>query len=254
MGILHPLAAGIIARDASEGVQQRTPAWYEARRTKLTASDVAAALDTPPYASFRGSARKEALKRKLDNVPLRGPALQHGVDHEDEARDLAARALGEEIFEVGLLGHPSVGWLAASPDGVASSGRLVEIKCPLKREIIPGHVPEHYMPQLQAQMEVCGAQETLFVQYKPASLTGTGRHILDIVVVARDPMWLHGDPEPVRRAGPSNSGAAPALRRFWEEYMAALPDHTPPSPPRCSVRRDMYADFSPKISRVECDL
>jgi len=223
-GLLHPRVVELFARPS---IAQRTPDWYAARLDMLTASDVAAALDIKPYASYGGSARAHTLKRKLDNLPCRGPALDHGVKHEDEARDLAALMLDEVVYEFGLLVHPREPWLAASPDGVTHSGKLMEIKCPLKREIVPGEVPHHYMPQLQVQMEVCDLDSTIFVQYKPAALTRGGA-FLDVVLVERDRQWFarHRD----------------AMHEFWREYMAARPAHVPPAPPPCLVDPDMYAD------------
>lgn len=39
------------------------------------------------------------------------------------------QALGEVAWEVGLVVHPDLPWLGASPDGVTNTGRLIEIKC-----------------------------------------------------------------------------------------------------------------------------
>ena len=204
----------------------------------LTASDAAAALGVKPYASFRGSPADEALRRKLDNAPISGPALEHGVRYEDEARDAAAAALGETVREVGLFRHPTETWLAASPDGVTLSGKLVEIKCPWRREVVPGQVPHHYEAQVQVQMEVCDIDETLFVQYKPACLTRSGRALLDIAVVPRRREWFAE-----HRA---------ALHAFWETYMRRRAGHVPPPPPpppRCLVDPGLYADLANGIGQ-----
>jgi putative phage-type endonuclease len=211
---LHPAAQALLSR---EQWAQRTPEWYAVRRGLLTASDAASALDVKPYASYRGSARAELLRKKVENAPLNNMFVAHGQRYEDEARDWAAAALGEVVMDVGLVRHATLPWLAASPDGVTCTGRLLEIKCPLKRAIQPGRVPEHYVPQVQVQMEVCDVDQTIFVQYKPAPLGPGGRAFLDVVVVERDRGWFarHRD----------------ALRAFWVEYMAALERHVPPPAP-----------------------
>jgi hypothetical protein len=52
--------------------------------------------------------------------------------------------------------HPSVAFLAASPDGISmQTGTMLEIKCPSMRPVtnIP---PLWYWIQMQAQMECCG--------------------------------------------------------------------------------------------------
>lgn len=240
-GGMHPATVRLMQR---EQWAQRTPEWYAIRRGLLTASDAASALDVKPYASYRGSARAELLKRKLSNAPLNNMFVAHGQKYEDEARDWAAAALGETVVDVGLVRHATLPWLAASPDGVTHTGKLVEIKCPLKRALEPaGHVPGHYLPQVQVQMEVCDVDSTLFVQYKPANLSRDGRAHLDVVVVERDRAWFAANEA--------------KLKAFWEEYMEAR-DATAEAAADaaaggteaslCDVVDDMYSHMSRECS------
>lgn len=230
--VVHPRTAALLAR---EQWVQRTPEWYAVRRDLLTASDAAAALDIKPYASYRGSSRAELLRKKVSNAPLNNMFVAHGQKYEDEARDLVAHVLGETVSDVGLVKHPSLPWLAASPDGVTHSGKLLEIKCPLKREIKPGCVPSHYWPQIQVQMECCDVDSTLFVQYKPGVLRPNGMPFLDIVVVERDQAWF--------------AAHAGALEDTWRAFMAAREAaggdgaEVPEDPGACLIRDDLYADF-----------
>lgn len=220
--ILHPRTLALVGR---EQYVQRTPEWYSIRRELLTASDAASALDIKPYASYRGSSRAELMRKKLDNAPVDNMFVAHGQKYEDEARAWAASAMGETVLDVGLVRHDTLAWLAASPDGVTTSGKLMEIKCPLKRDIIPGRIPGHYWPQVQVQMECCDIDVTVFVQYKPASLRPDGRAFLDVVVVERDREWFRQH--------------RPMLESFWEEYMAARVTHV--IPPTC--RQECLVDF-----------
>ena len=222
----HPATRALFARPQWA---QRTPEWYAKRRELLTASDVASALGIAPYKSFRGDPRAECMQKKLDNAPLFGMAMVHGVRYEDEARDAAMSALGEKSHDFGLLVHPRHPWLAASPDGVTESGKAVEIKAPLKRTIVPGQVPAHYLPQVQVQMEVCDLDQTIFVQYKPGFLSPDGKPIVDIVVVERDRRWF------AEHVG--------TMRAFWEEYMARRVHHVPAvcAPLTCLVDEDLYS-------------
>lgn len=198
---LHPKAAALLAREQWE---QRTPAWYAVRKRLLTASDVASALDIPPYPSYRGSSRAELLGRKRARTAFSSNMFTaHGQKYEDEARGLLEAALSERVEDVGLVKHASLDWLGASPDGVTHSGKLVEIKCPLKREIVPGHVPHHYWPQIQVQMECCDVDQTLFVQYKPGGLTPDGRPLLTVCPIDRDRAWFERHRE--------------ELHAFWRE-------------------------------------
>lgn len=199
---MHPAVESLLKRPQWA---QRTPEWYAIRRGLVTASDAAAILGIPPFASFKGDPRAETLEKKLSNAPLRSMAAVHGVKYEQEACDAAMRALGETALEFGLLVHERLPWLAASPDGITTNGFAVEIKCPTKRRIVPGHIPHHYYPQVQVQMEVCDVPATYFIQYKPGFLTSDGVPFLDIVVIERDKQWFE------RHVG--------ELHDFWKEYM-----------------------------------
>jgi putative phage-type endonuclease len=186
---------------------QRTPEWYAARGDLITASDAAAALDIKPYETYKGSPRAELLKRKAGTSTANIPSaiLMHGVKHEDEARDLYVARTGEEVFEFGLLIHPDLPWLGASPDGVTRSGKLVEIKCPVSRAIEPGKVPEHYVPQIQVCMEVMDLERCVFIQYKPESLTWPKPPVFDVTEVERDREWF--------------AASKDHLHAFWKEMI-----------------------------------
>jgi putative phage-type endonuclease len=226
---MHPKVSALLRQPQWA---QRTPEWYEIRRTLLTASDVASALDIKPYASYKGSPRADLLTKKLENRPFGNMFTAHGQKYEDEARDLMASVLGETVLDFGLLVHPVETWLAASPDGVTTTGKCVEIKCPLKRTIVPGKVPSHYWPQVQVQMQVCGMDSTLFVQYKPAHMNPDRKPFIDIAVVERDDAWFADN--------------LPRLKAFYEEYIAAMQTYvaSPTLPEVCRIVDDLYSGMS----------
>ena len=58
---VHPRVAALAGRTQYE---QRTPPWYEVRKCMLTASDAYAALDIPCYENFKGSTRRDLLRKK----------------------------------------------------------------------------------------------------------------------------------------------------------------------------------------------
>lgn len=220
---MHPQVAELLGRPQ---YAQRTPEWYEVRKNLMTASNAAAALGIKPYDSFRGDPRAECIKQIVTGSFKGNAATRHGCFHEDGVRDRMCEIMGETAMEFGLLVHPDIPWLAASPDGITSTGRMIEIKCPMRRRIDPGHVPHHYYPQVQVQMEVCGLDSCYFCQWQPAHFSHTGTEIFDIVVVERDREWFarHKD----------------ALHSFWGELMAARAAYVPPPPPSCLVRDDLY--------------
>jgi len=207
---LHPAVASLFQRKQWE---QRTPEWYEIRKGLMTASDAAGALGIPPFASFKGCPREELLNKKLNNAPVLGMALEHGVKYETEAAEHAMKILKTRMFEFGLLVHDKFPWLAASPDGVTIDGYAVEIKCPLRRKIVPGEVPHHYVPQIQTQMEVCDLDACYFIQYKPGFMTEDGDPYVDITVVQRDREWFAKNKD--------------TLHSFWEELMSGRKTHIP---------------------------
>ena len=208
---------------------QRAPEWYERRKTLMTASDAAGALGIPAFDGQRGDIRAELLKSKVYSTFKGNMYTRHGQDNEDMVRDRLCEIIGDEALEFGLLVHPELEWLGASPDGIfRRSGAMIEIKCPYKRKIVPGHVPHHYYPQIQCQMAVCGLQSTYFVQWQPAHLSHTGTEIFDIVLVARDTQWFDEHKE--------------ALHEFWKDLMAARAAFVPPPPLTSSIRDGMYAD------------
>ena len=223
--MLHPATDVLLRR---KQYAQRTPEWYEVRRGLLTASDAAMALGIKPFDSYKGCPRTDCIQKKLDHAPFGNICTFHGQQHEDKAVEFLRDALGERVFEVGLFVHDELPWLAASPDGVTASGILLEIKCPLRRPIMPGVVPHHYMPQVQIQLEVCDMELAWFVQMKPPRLSPTGALEFSITPVHRDRRWFA-----------ANVGA---LRDVWLEYTSRLDDHVPQEQPRpeCRVRRDLY--------------
>ena len=223
---MHPRVVELLGRPQWA---QRTPEWFERRKTLMTASDAAGALGIP---AWDGQAPGESVRRALLAQKVGGTFkgnmyTRHGQDHEDLIRDKVAAIVGDEALDFGLLVHPELPWLGASPDGIfASSGLMIEIKAPYKRRIVPGEVPHHYMPQIQCQLEVCGLDACLFCEWKPPHLSETGLEILNIVTVSRDPAWFE------KHRG--------ALHDFWRDLMHARAVYVPPPPPTTRIIDGLY--------------
>jgi hypothetical protein len=95
-----------------------------------------------------------------------------GIRFEPVVKQLLEARWGAKILEAGRLLHPKDPLVAASPDGLILEaadpkrvGRLLEIKCPISREIGNG-VPFEYWCQMQIQMEVTGIDECEYVEVK----------------------------------------------------------------------------------------
>lgn len=136
---------------------QRSPEWYLMRDTMITASDFALAVGRGKFAKPKDFYRK---KCGFDVIPFDGSSapLVWGVKYEEVAQDIYSQRTGMKMHEFGLLRHPDISYVGASPDGITEFGTMVEIKCPYRRQI-NGEVPEQYYYQIQGQLEVCGLEE-----------------------------------------------------------------------------------------------
>ena len=167
---------------------QRTPEWYTIRHSMITASDVATALGVNKYQSMNSLLKKKSesdissLCSSFSNV-----ATIHGNTYEDEARLLFSDRYNLKTWEIGLFQHSQYKWLGGSPDGIASDGNLIEIKCPLTREVTHD-IPIYYYPQVQICMEILNRPACYFIQYKPLNLTDNG--LLDVKIIKRDKVWF----------------------------------------------------------------
>lgn len=219
--VLHPRVTELLGRPQYE---QRTEAWYEIRKGLMTASDAAGALGIPAFAGQR-NVREALLKQKVSGSFTGNFMTRHGQQHEDAVRDRAMAALGERAWEVGLVVHPTLEWLGASPDGVTNTGRLIEIKCPYRRKPIPHEVPHHYWPQIQVQLACTDLDQCYFVQWQPAHLAPDNEEIFSITVVERDRTWFE-----------DNVGE---LKRFHADLMKLRAEYVHVDP-RCDISMDLY--------------
>ena len=163
---------------------QRSNAWLEMRGKMLTASDAGTALGVNPYET-----PNDFILKKCGHSDFKGnAATEHGNKFEDEARDLYCERYGEVSHEIGLYQHPVYPWLGGSPDGLTESGKLIEIKCPLRRKI-SNEVPIYYMAQVQLLLEILNLEEAVFIQYKPSSLTWPQPYEFVVTNVIRDREW-----------------------------------------------------------------
>jgi putative phage-type endonuclease len=144
-------------------INQRTDEWLTARRGKITASLAAACLSLDPYKS-RAAAWREIMGM---GSGLQNRHMQWGVQFEAAARLDYEVLSGHIVEETGLWQHPTVPWLAASPDGLIGREGLVEIKCPTEP---PQSVPIHHRIQCLIQL---ACTERLWCDYYS---WGAGHH------------------------------------------------------------------------------
>lgn len=227
---MHPNVKALIER---EYAAQKSEEWLALRGNMLTASDVASAIGANKYQNA-----EELLLKKcgLGEKFMGNAATRHGEKYEDEARILYEQRHGEVVHEIGLVPHPKYNWLGGSPDGVSESGKLVEIKCPPQRKIVPGVVPDHYMPQLQLCMEILDLDEADFIQYKPAETNWPLPEEFDVVNVKRSREWFETN--------------LPLMKEFWDKvlYFREHKDELP-KPKLKTTRRKKESE--PEVCEVE---
>lgn len=180
---------------------QRTEEWYTIRENLLTASDVASAIDLNPYKS-----KKQLLLSKVKPQPkgnnAQSEATLHGNYYEDIAIQKFSEKTGHKVHDVGLFIHPVHTWLGGSPDGLTETCELIEVKCPLTREI-KHEIPEYYYPQVQVCMEILDIDTCYFIQFKPES--DNQKEILDILQIDRSKEWFEK--------------MLPKMKKFWDSVL-----------------------------------
>jgi putative phage-type endonuclease len=145
-----------------KGVEQKTDAWYKARKSLITASDFAQALGEGKFGTQKQFYQKKC-GYEVESFDPYIPPLKWGCMFEDVATQIYAKRNHVTVHEFGLLKHPSIDYLGASPDGITDHGVMLEIKCPFKRKIT-GEIPAQYYHQVQGQLDVCNLDECDYLE------------------------------------------------------------------------------------------
>ncbi len=146
-------------------IKQRTPEWLEARKTRLTASDLYDAIKNNKISDNIAKKKANILKDNINYNAIK--ALKWGTMFELMATRVYANANNKvHIYDFGLICDPNNEHFGASPDGINELGIMIEIKCPYSREIINDYVPEKYKLQIQGQLAVCNLKECDYIECK----------------------------------------------------------------------------------------
>lgn len=156
---------------------QRTPEWHAARLGKITGSritDVVGRTKTGSYAAARDTYKWNLVTERITGVPTVAkvtPAMQWGIDNEEDAKVMYSILRDVEIEEVGFILHPDLPFAGASPDGLIGGDGLIEVKCMETvnhlRCIHTGVLPDYYINQCQWQMVVTERDWCDLVLYDP---------------------------------------------------------------------------------------
>lgn len=189
---------------------QRTPPWYAYRENKLTASSLHMCLSWTDFEDelFNNGVFqiKKKTKPKIGGIIVRNPrhflkervmtisdgkyftgkAAKHGNTFEDAVNVVYETRYDTKVHEFGCLPHPTIEFLAASPDGIDELGYMIEIKVPYSRTIKYNPLVEYWM-QTQLQMEVCNFDKTRFIECKVLKYKDEIEYLADI-----DPNGVYG--------------------------------------------------------------
>lgn len=159
--------------------EQRSAGWFAMREERITASDGGCVLGMNDY-----EPKYKFILKKVVGSQFKGNKFcYHGKKYEKAAIMIYEYRFNVALNEFGLIGHPSIRFLGASPDGIVGLfkndgthytkfvGRMLEIKCPLSRKIeLEGDIddicPIYYQIQVQLQLECCDLDECDFWQCK----------------------------------------------------------------------------------------
>jgi putative phage-type endonuclease len=154
-------------------IEQRTEEWYKQMAEVISASELGTLFAAPRQ-------RAKLVMSKTVPYPIRNnylavpstrmSAFDWGIRFEPVVKQIYEHKYGAVIRELGRLHHPIDPRCTASPDGLIYSategnrkGRLIEIKCPVSREITDV-IPKDYYAQMQMQLQVTGLKSCDYVE------------------------------------------------------------------------------------------
>ncbi len=162
------------------GLVQGSEEWLAARLGLLTSSVVGVLWGTKAgMYTLACKLLAERLTGRRSSDFKGTKATEWGKEYEARARKVYERYRKCEVTEAGLIHHPTLELLAASPDGLVSWDGGVEIKCPNTATLLGwvgkypkgGPPPPDYKPQMLHQLECTKRLWWDFVAFDPR-LTG----------------------------------------------------------------------------------
>lgn len=165
--------------------EQRSEEWYKIREGILTASSLADAIGEGHFCT-RDQLMIQKCGGPRGDVPF--AIVEWGVKYEPVATSFYEYLNNLTVLEFGLVPHSEFTIFGASPDGICDTnspkdyiGRMLEIKCPPKRQFTH-EVPRHYWMQMQGQLECCNLEECDFLQVKFSEYLSENEYIEDTIV------------------------------------------------------------------------
>ena len=219
--------------------EQRTPEWFQQRENAITASDIPTVLGEN---SYKTPWNLLVDKCNANPKPFVGnTATRWGNHYEDIAIERYSERYHKKVLSFGLLLHPKYNWLGGSPDGITTDGILLEVKCPLKRKIVMGEVPHHYLSQVLLNLEICDLEIAHFIEFIPGN--SDDDFVMNVVEVKRDHEWF--------------SKELPKIKEFWDsvihyrkEGITKHPKYRPPRKASTGITLDISSPPPKKETKL----
>lgn len=220
-------------------MEQSSAEWFEARKGRVTGSNVGAILGLDPYRGPDDVMRSMVREASGAESEFTGNvATEWGSFHEDMAQFDFTTETGKQVKVCGFFPH--LDWLGASPDGLIDDDAVLEIKCPFRLRDGGEHkgIAEqaHYYAQMQIEMYCTERAKAYFWQWAP--------HKTKLEIVDRDEWWLDTH--------------IPRLFEFYERFLVELdnPDHLQPKRKVLNTNRALhlvaeYDDLSEAIDQAK---
>lgn len=147
----------------SKQIEQRTPEWYAQMTNIISASELGNLFASPRTRALLVISKTRPYTQRFNPHAVRSiemSAFDWGIRFEPVVKQIYEEKYKVTLKELGRLHHPIDPRCTASPDGLVydcpdgiKTGRLIEIKCPVTREI-DGTIPKDYYAQMQMQLQV----------------------------------------------------------------------------------------------------
>lgn len=186
-------------------IEQRSQAWFEQRKKRITGSAIGAILGVSPFTKPKDVMRRMVRDANgCESEFVSNIATDYGTANEPAATLDFTLETGLQVEETGFHVHPEHDWLGASPDGFVGDDAVIEIKCPYGKrnssDFASIHEQLHYMAQIQYEMYCTGRKKCYFFQWSPK---GTMLEVVEFNQSFID-------------------GTLPRLKEFYEQFLLEL--------------------------------
>jgi len=179
--------------DGLKNVVQKSDEWFSIRKSVITASSASDIIYKSPEVIDIYNNLLEEKGLKLYKEPVNSDktcntfsseymyykrklgiekfvassATLFGQKYENPTLDFYKKLTNtKDVNDYGILLHSEYPYIGASPDGITSDGKMIEIKSLYSRKIIEGYIPLKYYIQVQIQLEVCDLEECDYIEAK----------------------------------------------------------------------------------------